>query len=160
MEEFHIEQFFHLYVKNSGAVEQPLVRDAASIHRCVVEYLSFCRLGPRDCRILYEGEAGYVSISERGMKQIQNFTLMKQYGQAAITVQRVYRRFAARKRIRLLVDAVRSHRFTSPSSSDSSEVSPSTSANDRKILRRHLRQLSKVYQGIASVWLGLISRKQ
>lgn len=122
-EEFTIQEFFEIYVQNSG-VQLPDVIDEETLHRLCTNFLSFSRLGPKDAAIAYEeedsdddkeddddyeGPQGYVLVSLRGLRLIDNFLQMKRVGNASIAIQGAFRRFKARRSVNLLVDAVMNH---------------------------------------------------
>jgi hypothetical protein len=145
-EEFTLEEFFETFVLYSGA-EIPDEVDPETLHQLTSNYLTFSRLGPRDVSIKYDAEnLGYVLISTRGLRLIQNFREMKSISNAVQIIQILFRRARARARINFLVDAILQHRL---SESDSSDVPTNgASRTERKSLRKHLRNLSRCYQNI------------
>ncbi|KAJ3087627.1 hypothetical protein HDU96_004420, partial [Phlyctochytrium bullatum] len=73
-----------------------------------VSYLSSVRLSIRDVRIADDGYGNTTTVwvSNRGLRVLENFAEMKRVGNAAITIQRVYRGHLARKRVALIKEGV------------------------------------------------------
>ncbi|KAL3894707.1 MAG: hypothetical protein SGCHY_005120 [Lobulomycetales sp.] len=127
-EEFTIEEFYEMFVQHSIQGNLPVVSENGgpslkALYKLCTKYLNFCRLGPKDACITYEedDDEGYVLLSPRGLRLIENFIQMKRFGVAAVTIQTAFRRSIARTRIHMLVDAVLQRKlFVNVSSSDSS----------------------------------------
>jgi hypothetical protein len=134
LEEFTLDDFFETFVFNSG-IDIPQHLDYSALHHLTSQYLTISRLGPRDVSIKYdETSQGYVLISTRGLRLIQNFMDMKQRGKAATLIQTFYRRARARGLINFLVDAVLQHRLSESDSSDT----PDGTRVERKVRESYI----------------------
>ncbi|KAJ3102029.1 hypothetical protein HDU97_000871 [Phlyctochytrium planicorne] len=95
-----IQEFFtHFVVPQYGPPPAPLSPD--DLKSICISFISSARLSPRDVRFTEEG-SGTVWLSHRGLRVLENFVEMKRVGTAAITIQKVYRGFKARKRVALM----------------------------------------------------------
>lgn len=86
-EEFTIEEFYEMFVQHSIQGNLPVVSENGgpslkALYKLCTTYLNFCRLGPKDACITYEedDDEGYVLLSPRGLRLIENFIQMKRFG--------------------------------------------------------------------------------
>ncbi|KAJ3217172.1 hypothetical protein HDU67_008392 [Dinochytrium kinnereticum] len=94
------EFFFHFVVPQYGPPPSDI--SPMDVKNVCISFIASARLSPRDVRISEDNAGGSVWLSNRGLRVLENFMEMKRVGNAAITIQRMYRGFRARKRVALM----------------------------------------------------------